>query len=546
MNYADASYSSATKALQALLDRTSFLVLEKLRGAGIENVTPVKPVSKSSGNGTFGDGPSTTHFPNSCAPDSHGSHGRQHPSLNVPVTVNLNGLTVSDTKAFSQGLFGSSQAISGSAFPRTEPKPREFFPGLPNEASSHANVAPASGVLKPSAQGHGGLFDPSTQSKGSMFGSSVQGESGMFGSSAQGNTKDKNDVFGSSAQDAASTTPFGRPLFDGQPQPSFSTLTGFTTGNLFGGSSLNTSTPGPFPSSTPPTLFEDSKVPRGSYRYNPTTGTAKASDRIVPDIAVTESSPKETADGETSRYKPFGESVNKKTRFFATVEDESPVLSNDETGENNFNNAKATESFTPLTTTKPAESAFSQFVLGESKIQHPPPPLRRSLFGQTPSSEEASTSTHFPPPAVSNFAQRVPLGAFPPTRAVSSFGSFLSAEPSTLTTPFSALNIQSSAIATPPGTLFDSPAAVTSTTPAEPPPPAAADSTPSVHSQNSIYMFDSPTPGARFAEHTMSAQEAERVNLKIPVAEKDMEEERPTAPLTMNMGLGLSGNMNFS
>lgn len=527
------------------------MVLQQLHRDGVENVTPVKSAFKKSsvfpetsskgfgafshipssktpiddsfgatpkvdpfgnnpiGNGAFGDGPSSTPFANSCAPASYGSHGRQHPGLNNAVTVNLNGLTVSDSKAFGQGLFGSYQYRSDDSmgFP-----PKGLFSGSSTEEptlqSKGGMFDPSNpsrgGLFDPSNnKSKGGLFDPSNKSDGGMFGSAAQSNGGMFGSSAQSNS----DVFGSSAQadNLESTTPLGRPLFHGQPKPTFSTIAGFTPGGLFGNQPRDTSTPatGPFLSSTPLTSFGQSGVSRASYRYNPTTGTAKVSERSVPDIAVTESSPKDAVDGKTTESKPFGGETNKRARPFTTVEDESAVLSNNETGEDRSDNGKATDSFTPSTgtnsTIRAAAPAFAQWALKESTLQQPPP-LRPSLFGQTPPSEQASTSTQLPLHAVPNFTQRIPLGAFPP------------AGRSNLTTPFGALNIQESTFGSSPSALFKSPA-IASSTPAGPPPPP--DSTPSIHSQNSTYMFDSPTPGARFAPPlTASVSEAELFGAK--------------------------------
>ncbi|KEQ69941.1 hypothetical protein M436DRAFT_66792 [Aureobasidium namibiae CBS 147.97] len=567
LNHADYSYSSATKALQALLERTSFMVLQKLREDGIENVTPKKLVSKAFGalpetsakeRGAFSYIPSSgapadpfgavpkadpfgsnltgdSAFGDRCAPHSH-AQVRKHPGLNNTVTVNLNGLTVSDTRAFGQGLFGSSQ---------TDPKPRGPFSGFSNEAKSHVNVAFGDEPYVPAARGNNGLFNPPTQSNSGAFGSSVEGnggifeasnqskgglfdpsaprdggmygsaapkEGGMFGSSSQNN----NDVFGSSAQGNTSeslestNTPFGRPLFYGQPKPTFRTFADYTPGRLFGGQSHSTPATDPFLSSTPPTAFGDSRVPYGSYRYNPATGTAKVSDRSVPDIAVTGSSPKDAAYGETSKTKPFGEEINKRARL---SENESPFLSNYETGENNENKGKATDSSTPSTATtstaKPAESPFAQFDLEEHKLQQPPP-LRAPLFGQTPPTGEASASAQLSLPTVSAFARRIPLGAFPPAASFAPASAFLSVQPSSLTAPFAALNMQASTLASSPGSLFDSPP-VASTTPAGPAAAAAAapHSTPSIHSQNSTYMFDSLTPGARFAPPLPTANEPE-------------------------------------
>jgi hypothetical protein len=48
LNYAEDNYSSVTKALQALLDRTSYMVSEKLREGGIEDKNSGNPVSKDS------------------------------------------------------------------------------------------------------------------------------------------------------------------------------------------------------------------------------------------------------------------------------------------------------------------------------------------------------------------------------------------------------------------------------------------------------------------------------------------------------------------
>jgi len=570
LNHADDSHASATKALQALLERTSFMVLQKLREDGIENVTPKKLVSKAFGalpetsakgrvafshvssSGApadpFGATPKAdgdSAFGDRCAPDSHGAQVRKHPGLNNTVTVNLNGLTVSDTRAFSQGLFESS---------KTGPRPRGPFSGSSKEAKSHANVAFGDGPFVPPARGNNGLFNPPTQTNNGAFGSSVQGNKGMFDASNKGkgglfdpsaprdggmfgsSAQDNNDVFGSSAQGNTSeslestNTPLGRPLFYGQPKPTFSTFADYTPGRLFGGQSRSTPATDPSLSSTPPTAFGDSRVPYGSYRYNPTTGTAKVSDRSVPDIAVTESSPKDAADGETSKTEPFGEEVNKRAHFSALAENESLFLSksNNETLENNGKATDRSTSSTATTSTvRPAESLFAKFDLKERQLQQPPPP-RASMFGQTPPSGEASASAQLPLPTVSAFAQRIPLGAFPPASSFAPASAFLSAQPSSLTAPFAALNMQASTLASSPGALFDSPP-VASTTPAGPPPSAAAaavaaapHSTPSIHSQNSTYMFDSPTPGARFAPPVPTADEPE-LELELPVEPEETE-----------------------
>lgn len=291
-----------------------------------------------------------------------------------------------------------------------------MFPGSLREAKSHANVAASGGLFGSSAQDttpH--VFGSSPAFQAAMADPNryldVDVPSGMFGTTPRGTP--------THAPARTSTTPLGdHPHFSSHFSPPESTFESHASGGLFGGESCSASTPatGAFGSSTPPGLFGESRVPHGSYRYNPTTGTLKASNRTGPEVTVPTSSFKETANPRTPGAKPYDTEAKKKTQFFATVEDESPFSSTEDTGKSNSNKDKATYSSpftaTPANTSKPPGSASSQFVLKKTDTQLPPPPV--SMFTQNTSAGGVSSSSGPPPPADSRFTQSVLAGTFPP------------------------------------------------------------------------------------------------------------------------------------
>jgi hypothetical protein len=404
------------------------------------------------GTGLFGNdcGASGRPNTNSCASNLQGAQGRQHPGLNTTVTVNLNGLTVSGVRGDGQGLFASFQngsdstpnnsshfnishfnrrdepddGLSGNLAQRsvrpqndgpinaaigldqTRPQPSGIFSGLSHEANSHANIA-----------ARGGMFEsPAQHTTPHVFGSSHAFQAAMADPTRYLDVNVPSGTFGTTPRGTpthvparTSTTPLGNPG---------STLESHTSGRLFGGESRSASTPatGAFGNSTPPSLFGEPRVPHGSYRYEPTTGTLKASDRTGPEAAAAYSTSTETVDARTPEPKLSDAETNKKARFFATVEDESPVSSTKDTGKSNSNFGKATHSSpfsnTTTDTSKPTGSAFSGFVPKKTDTQLPPPPV--SMFAQSAPAGGASNSSGPPPPVVSAFAQGVIAGAFPP------------------------------------------------------------------------------------------------------------------------------------
>jgi hypothetical protein len=204
----------------------------------------------------------------------------------------------------------------------------------------------------------------------------------------------------------------------------------YVPSGILGSESQGVSGPatGAFASTTHPSPFGESRVPHGSYRYNPTTGALKATEKVFPEAAVTSTFKENITDGKTLKSKSLVDgNTNKKTRFFATVEDETP------------------NSFAASTTTRPAGSMFKEFVPKEISVQRPTPAVsmfdgapasaltsvQGSMFDSAPTAEATmdSAGSAFPPVAgfdsapISRFATAtVPAQTAEPVREPSGEG----------------------------------------------------------------------------------------------------------------------------
>jgi hypothetical protein len=408
MNHAPEVYSSASAALQALVDRTGSMVMNKLRKDEFKGVDPESRLLKktddflnsisrkdhftqtpSSGlsqgsaiiptRGAFSAGADATLFGeykaslrlapgpgqaltttpagnsfsttssggvfgNASADHvstSHTSFGQCFP--NITVTLNFNGFPASvnreQPKEALSGNFtlrpkrsnndGSDDAAVNLY--QTMPKPRSMSPDSPHETNNNENIATGGGTFAASA--------PDTTPH--VFGSSAAFQAVMANPAKYANLDVPGSRFGAASKaasalaNATSTLPSDHPSPPSHLDPEVNSCVSHLSSDAFGS---KTSTPptSAFANTTHPSPFGDSQVPHGSYRYNPTTGTLKASES-----------------GNT----------DKKTHFFATVEDETP----------NFSSST-------IDVKEPAGSMFKESIQTETQL----PPPRVSMFGDSP------------------------------------------------------------------------------------------------------------------------------------------------------------------
>jgi hypothetical protein len=496
-------YGSAAEALEALLDRTSSMVLLKLRkddvfGASFkespskeressskttETKSSFLPQASSSGHfygsaeGTFGAGASETvfgsyktsqesppgfdqaltalptgrlfeptstgsHFGHTSevsgaprtqfiAPNTHVPQGLFEHQPGLTVTVNLNGFPISGTRVTDQGLFGLDEflqttsrfkpgrfnnrkdpedGLSGNfahrpkkpnndgpnnaavTFGQTKPKPKSMFSKSSQETNSHAYFATDENLFDTLAHANSGTLATSAP-----FGSSSAFKAAMADSTKSASP----EVFGKRlgvTLRAASTRPFvpadsTSTLTSDQPFPSShlnpkqNPFASYKSSHIpeTGSSGSGVPATGAFGNTTRPGLFPDSGVPHGSYRYNPATGTLTASERTIPQAIISNTSSKDFADSKTSKPSSFGTEptdINKKARFHATVEDESPTTSTKDTKTNFTNKGKAKSNFGSYPTPKTSGSMFEEFTPKETNFQRPAAPT--SMFGNAP------------------------------------------------------------------------------------------------------------------------------------------------------------------
>jgi hypothetical protein len=383
INDAPGNYSSASEALHALLHRTSSMVSNELRKDGFSESnktgdsaklvlkeSPYFPQVPSSGlyqgsavvptRSAFGAGANATLFGEYKTPQGppsgpgqaltaiptgghfgatssggvfgnnltgHASFG-QLPS-NITVTLNFNGFpaSVNNKDESEEGLFGNfalrpkeanNDGLDNAAVSlyQTVPKPRSMFADSPHVTNDHENTA---------------ICD-----SGSRFGALLRENS------------------------ARHLDPDQNPFVN------------YVLSSILGSESQGVSGPatGAFASTTHPSPFGESRVPHGSYRYNPTTGTLKATEKVFPEAAVTSTFKENITDGKTLKSKSLvdGNTNKKARRHFATVEDET------------------LNSFAALTTntSKPVGSMFKEFVPKEISVQRPTPAV--SMFDGAPAS----------------------------------------------------------------------------------------------------------------------------------------------------------------
>jgi hypothetical protein len=364
INYSPDNYPSAREALQALLDRTGSMVLNKLRKDEFKDVDPGSSLVKE-----------TNDFLNLISRQDHFSQvpssGLSQGSAVVPTTgafdagshTNLfgeykasQGLAPGPGQALTtiptEGHFGatSSGGVFGNAsagkFPSNITVTLNFngFPASVNRDEPKEALS-SNFALRPKNANNDGP-DPAAVS---VYQTGPQPRSIFADSSHE--TKNQADaatgsrvVAASALANATTTLPSDHhfPPSHLDPEQNAFVPGSHAFGGAFEGKFGSTSTPatGAFASTTDPSPFGESQVPHGSYRYNPTTGTLKASES-----------------GNT----------NKKTHFFATVEDETP----------NFPSST-------IDVKEPAGSMFKESIPKEPETQLPPP--RVSMFGDTPAS----------------------------------------------------------------------------------------------------------------------------------------------------------------
>jgi hypothetical protein len=424
INDAPGNYSSASEALHALLHRTSSMVLNELRKDGFSESnktgdfakivlkeSPYFPQVPSSGlyqgsavvptRGAFGSGANATlfgeyktpqgppsepgqaltaiptggHFGATSSEGVFGNDSAGHASFgqfpsNITVTLNFNSFpaSVNNKDESEDGLSGSfalrpkklnsdgPDAATVSLY-QTGPKPKSMFADSPHETNDHENTA--------------------TGDPGSRFGDLLEESSARY------------------------------------LDPEQNHFVNYVPSGILGSESHGVSGPatGAFASTTGPSPCGDFKVPHGSYRYNPTTGTLKATEKVSPEATVTSNFKDTITDGKTPESKSMvdGNTNKKARRHFATVEDET------------------LNSFAALTTntSKPVGFMFKEFIPREISVQRPTPAV--SMFGDAPASaltpvqgsmfESASTAevtmdtkgSAFPP--VSGFAS-APVSKF--------------------------------------------------------------------------------------------------------------------------------------
>jgi hypothetical protein len=503
INRSPDSHSSAAEALEALLHRTSSMVLLNLReddvfGASFEKspfqecgslpeTTATKssffPQASSSGHfqssvgvptgGAFGSGAGGTlfgdykashgsppgpdqaltalptrklfdhtskgsHFGNVSgllkapktqffAPNTHVPQGLFEHQLGLTVTVNLNGFPISGTRVTDQGLFGLDEflqttsrfnpgrfnnkndpedGLSGNFAPRpkkpnndgpnnaavtfvqTKPKSKSMFSGSSQETNSHAYFATDENLFDTLAHANSGTLATSAPfGSGSAFKAATADPTKSASPGVSGNRL-------GAALKAASARPFvpadsTSNLSSDQPFPSRhldpekSPFASYQYNHIPETSSSETGVPaaGAFANTTRPSLFPDSRVPRGSYRYNPATGTLKASERTIPQAVVANTGSKDAGDSNTAKLNSAD--TNKKARSHATVDDESPTTSTKDTKihfTNSSNQAKS--SFASSPTSNPSGSMFKEFIPKETIIQQPSPAV--SMFANAP------------------------------------------------------------------------------------------------------------------------------------------------------------------
>jgi hypothetical protein len=334
-------------------------------GQALTTIPAGNPFSTTSSGGVFGN-TSADH-----ASTSHASFGQHFP--NITVTLNFNGfpasvnnrdepekdpfgnLTLRPKNANNDGL--DSAAVS---LYQTISKPRSMFPDSPHETNNQASVTTGGDTFATSALdatphvfGSGPAFQAVMADPAKYAYLDVPG--GRFGATPKP---------ASALANATTTLPSDHAFPPSHLDPKVNSFISHLSGGAFGS---ETSTPptGAFANTTHPSPFGDSQVPHGSYRYNPTTGTLKATEKAFPEATVTSAS-KETPDRKTPESNSLNGNTNKKIRHFATVEDETS---------DNFS----------ASTTNLSETAGSMFKESiQTETQLPPP--RVSMFGNTPAS----------------------------------------------------------------------------------------------------------------------------------------------------------------
>jgi hypothetical protein len=427
INRSPDSYSSAAEALEALLHRTSSMVMQKLREDDVEeagfekslfkdcgslpeiSATKVSfsPETSSSGlsqgsagvpiRRPFGIGASGTLFGDYKA--SHGSHpgldqaltavptGRlfdatskgshfenasgvsgapktqffasntqvpqglfEHQS-GLTVTANLNGFPIPGTRVTDQGLFGldnflqnttrfnsgrsnntndPEDGLSGNfahrpmkpnndgpnnaavAFDQTKPKPKSMFSGSSHETNNHAYSATHDGLFDSSAHANSGtLATAAPFGSGSAFKTTMAHPTKSTISEVSGNRLGAALKAASTRSfvpaDSASTLSSDQPYPPRNLDPEQNQFSSYQSSHIpeTGSSGSGVPATGAFANTTHLSLFPDSGIPHGSYRYHPATGTLTASERTIPQAVVSNTSSKDTTDFKTPKSNSF-------------------------------------------------------------------------------------------------------------------------------------------------------------------------------------------------------------------------------------------------
>jgi hypothetical protein len=322
--------------------------------------------------------PTGGHFGATSSGDAFGNNSTGHASVgqyppNITVTLNFNGFpaSVNNKDEPENGLSGhfalrpknanndGPHAAAVSLY-QTMPNPRSMFPDSSHETNNQASITTGGDIFAASALdatphvfGSGPAFQAVMADPAKYAYLDVPG--GRFGATPKP---------ASALANATTTLPSDHPSPPSHLDPKVNSFVSHLSSDAFGS---KTSTPptGAFANTTHPSPFGDSQVPHGSYRYNPTTGTLKATEKAFPEATVTSAS-KETPDRKTPESNSLNGNTNKKIRHFATVEDETS---------DNFS----------ASTTNLSETAGSMFKESiQTETQLPPP--RVSMSGNTPAS----------------------------------------------------------------------------------------------------------------------------------------------------------------